>query len=240
MTSIDRLPPFFRTLSLGFFCLALVGILGGGSSCSWKTGSNHKDNDNSDDDTEQASPAGEAGGLMPTSQAIRRGLATLDQEGLMSSWQDGHDLILPELGSSDIKLSEFVADLDSRPGHHPIARLRDIRGLSVTDFANLPHVNAEALSRFSRAIIAANPDLLGLPPAAGQLRGAGTHVLDSLIMIVHEQVSARTPFHQQGIATGGEMIFVFDLLGRLVHIENRTVLPQGVVVTVPEELLSAR
>jgi hypothetical protein len=217
MTSIHRLPPFFRTLSLGLFCLALVSILGGGSSCSWKTGSNHKDND----DTEQASPAGEAGGLI-------------------SSWKDGHDLILPELGSSDIKLTDFVADLDPRPGHHPIARLREIRGLSVTDFDNLSHVNAEALSRFSRAIITANPDLLGLPPAAGQLRSAGAHVLDSLIMIVHEQVSAQTPFHQQGIATGGEMIFAFDLLGRLVHIENRTVLPQGVVVTVPEELLSAR
>ena len=36
------------------------------------------------------------------------------------------------------------------------------------------------------------------------------------------------------------MVFVFDLLGRLLQIENRTTLPSGVVVTVPEGLLPAR
>jgi hypothetical protein len=246
-------PPLRRALGVLLCCFAFLTVLGGGSTCTWS--SNHHDDDDDEDDTnltqedDGSTLGGGHGALTPTADAIRRGLATRGKGTLLGAgseaWQPGHDLVLAELDTGAARLTHFEVDLDPRPGHHPVSRLRDIRGLSVARLDELGVVGAEDFSAFTQAVLAENPALLGLPPAAGRLHPRSVHFLDEIIAVVHQQVRPGSPAGKPWAALlpgdeipGSEMVFVFDLLGRLLQIENRTTLPPGVVVTLPEDLLA--
>jgi hypothetical protein len=249
-------------------CFAFLAVLGGGSTCTWSSNHHDDDDEFDDDDTNLVHTEGgsdavddDAGSLRPSPDAIRRGLLDLDRrlgtgagretgadlgngpgipgdalgagQGLLSN-----DLAPTGPGAQALRLTHYAVDLEPRAGRHPVARLRDIQGLSVFHLGPRGAVGAAEFSTFSAHVLAANPELLGLPPTADPLVPRRVSFQDEIIAVVYEQVTADGAPAHLGDSDDGQMIFVFDLLGRLLQIENRTLLPPGVVVTVPEDLLS--
>lgn len=257
MTSPRSTPSLLRVLGVCLCCFGFLAVLGGGSTCTWSSNHNDDDDDFDDDDTNLSAPedgstaGGNHGSLQPSADAIRRGLADLSGGIRADGGRVGGDFVLPDLGSGAVRLTDYAVDLDLRPGHHPIARLRDIRGLSVIPLDQLGVVGADDFLHFTSLVMDANPDLLGLPPAAGHLRPRSVHFLDEIIAVVHEQVHPAHVLSLEQALSGhqvpppdprpdGQMIFVFDLLGRLLQIENQTTIPRGVLVPIPAGLAPTR
>ncbi len=231
-----------RALGVLLCSLAFLSVLGG-STCIWSADDDDSqcyddDDDNDafcDDDDDFNATAGGAS-LSPDFLSLQEGLLDLGPGVPLDSRATSIRRSSSEPAGSTARLTNYVLELESRPGRHPVARVRDIVGLAVgaetSSLAKHPLtlMGAEDFRLFSADVLAANDDLLGLPEGAGELRPRSVHFLDQLVAVVFEQLPGDA-------ASEAQVIFAFDLLGRLLLIENRTILPPGIEATVPDELL---
>lgn len=238
---MPRRPTFdpARLLGVLVLCFAGLAVMGGGT-CVWIDDDDSRcfddddDNDQGCDDDDFLTTGPRE--IIPGPADINKKLADLGagQAAQPGEWSG---VSFPELKAGDTILTEYVVDLAQEAGRHPVARVRDIRHLSVFDMTTHGLAGSQDFTRFSQEVLDANPELLGLPEAAGHLRPRSVHFLDDLVVIAHEQVAGSPQDLDAPAIPGAELLFVFDMLGRLHQIENRTVLPTGIVVTVAPELL---
>lgn len=243
--------------------LALLAVLGGGT-CSWCSGSLCDDDDDDtdcfddddtndeecDDDDDLFEVAG-AGAPVPAADAIARQLALLDGLG----WGEhgrapgrnvappppwlleppGYDdpLLAGSVDEQAYRLDVLAIEHATDPRRHPVARVR-ARGPSLLGLWGLAAWSADDATAFAARVLSANDDLLGVPPWAGRLRPAGTHVLDTIVAVLFEQVPPGID-GQDGLALPeARLVVVLDHLGRVVQIENETLVPPGVVTPARE------
>ncbi len=253
MPSLSRPRLALRVAGVLLCSTAFLAVLGGGT-CVWVTDDDDEhcfddDDDNDvgcdddDDDFESTLGPGASG---PSSALLRERLTGLSGgipvdgratrgDAPAAPGPLGFGALAGEPG--DATLTDYAVDLATEPGRHPVARVRDIRGVSVFALEKLGVVGADDFSRFTQRLVDENPDLLGLPPGAGHLRPRRVHFLDGLVAVVHEQVPGAPGDPWAAPLEDAEVVFAFDLLGRLLQVENRAVLPPGAVVTLPGHLL---
>jgi len=234
----------FRLLAGLAFCVAFLSLLGGGS-CVFSSEDDEDCFDDDDDNDEGCDDdddfdATHGGTPAPSALDIRQRLHELGGgipvgEGVAAPQQ-----ALLELKPGATRLVDYAIELDPRGGHHPVARVVEIDDLSIFEVHAAGMLGCAEFAAFTSAVLADNPELLGLPASAGHLRPRSVHFLDDLVVVVHEQCAGPGCDALAPALPDGEVVFVFDLLGRLLQIENRTTLPPGVVVTLPHPLPRVR
>jgi hypothetical protein len=233
-------PGPFRALCILLFCLACVSVLGGGS-CYYSSNHSRCDDDDDtndsgcDDDNDFEATAADSPAL-PT-WVIRNELDGLAAGRPGTVWTTdgsllGEPLRFTRTASASVALDSYELDLTDEPGRHPRLRVRDIRGLTAFDAQATGILSPSDFARFSALVLAGNDDLIGLPPAAGQLVPRSVHFLDQIIVAVFQQVPRGAEFSSSDWEDG-QSLFVYDLLGRLLQIENQTRLPPGVFAARP-------
>jgi hypothetical protein len=136
--------------------------------------------------------------------------------------------VAPQVPVAAYRLKSFAPEFTDAAHRHPVRRLVEIEGLSPAELWGPGEWGAEALIAFAEAVRGANDAWLGLPTAAGWLSPRGVSVTGRHVLVDYEQ-------QPDGIGLGGpplpdaRLIFVFDLTGRLVWIENDTLVPAWAV-----------
>jgi hypothetical protein len=132
--------------------------------------------------------------------------------------------VAPDLPLAAYRLTRFVPAFPDEAHSHPVRRLVHIEGLSPTELWGRGDWGAEALLAFAEAVREANDIWLGLPRAAGFLTARGVTVTGRHVLVDYEQ-------RPDGVGPGApalpdtRLLFVFDLGGRLIWIENDTLVP---------------
>lgn len=107
---------------------------------------------------------------------------------------------------------------------HPVESVQHIRGVSLSKVLGPGEYGAEQFEEFTRRIIDSNPDLLGLPEGAGTLQFAGLEFHTHTILVSYRQ-GERLEGEGFVPVPGAALYFLFDALGNLVQIDNRTRIP---------------
>ncbi|RKY21894.1 MAG: hypothetical protein DRQ55_02935 [Planctomycetota bacterium] len=213
-------PDALRLVSRVALGLALLTVLGGGSTCSFTSGS-HDDDDRSkpdDDDDGVLSVPDDGGGSGGSIDALPGRLAALEWSAEMAPAGLDETQDWPDYRPSDYALHDYVSvpGGDGQPG---LLRLEHVQGLSLLETWGPGSYGAAAFSEFGARVLAANTELLALPLESGALLPVGTLFLDDLVLVRWLQTPTRSAGPEQALP-GAALTMAFDLLGRLIHIEN--------------------
>jgi hypothetical protein len=106
------------------------------------------------------------------------------------------------------------------PGAHPYRRLLDIQGISIFSTSPDGQYGKRELRLFTEALLRANPDLIGIPPEAGELVFRDVKFLEKAVLVRFKQTTSLP----KPVVTlpRAHVVFVFDPLGHLVQIDNTT------------------
>jgi len=115
------------------------------------------------------------------------------------------------------RLEHYRVVRASRAREHPVRALTDVRGVRVP-FS----LGASGLVQLCERVRLANPELLGLPLGCGELHPLEVRESGAAVEVRFQQVS-RGPHGAVAVGGAGQT-FVFDARGRLVLIDNATVL----------------
>jgi hypothetical protein len=130
----------------------------------------------------------------------------------------------PDVDPAALSLRAWTLEPASEPGRHPVGRLRSDDGLSLPALWGTGPWGEDALLRFARDVIAANPEFLALPPAAGRLRPGAVRALDAVVVVEYEQLGPGAA--DDALALRDASIwFTFDARLHLVEVRNRTLVP---------------
>jgi len=237
-----------RIVCLLVLATSFVAVLGGGTCYIYDDDDDdYCDDDDFDDDcfddddfddddfsSENEPPGGDGpgpadvsrrlGGLRPVGRAGAEVLAP-KEPGPPASLTGAGPLV-PEASEHSYELTSYRIEAADEPGAHPVRRVTRIRDLSLFELWGPGEYGAREFALFSARVRAANGTLLALPKGAGRLRLEEVLFTDTLVVVRHAQVAAGAPSGAEPIP-GAEQLFVFDLLGALVQIENTTRVPAG-------------
>ena len=225
-------PKLLRATCWMIFCVALLSVLGGGSSCSFCSGSLCDDDDTNDDDDDSNLSVP----VDPTTTADDGGCSTHDEptrSGPLTARlrDDGAAFQAPALSAEAYRLTRFDLVEGADGWGHPVAALRRVQGVNVNDLWAPPRLEGAAFRAFTAELLAANP-FLDLPAGAGHLVFAESWIGGELVVVRWRQEV--TDLERSRLAAPpGELSFVFDLFGNLLQVENTTQLPPGVELDVP-------
>lgn len=215
-STLDRVLRVSSRLALA---LALMAILGGGSTCVYKSNDDDDDNARNDDDDNNAIVSSDDGGASSDGLQLAGRIEELSRGALppgavATAQTDG----LPPYDASDYALADAIL-VSGEVGEASVRRLMDVRGLSLLETWGPGSYGAEHFEAFAARVLQANPDLLALDPKDGALHAQGAVFVDEFVLVRWGQSLHSGDPPQMALPDAG-VTFAFSAFGRLLQVEN--------------------